>query len=242
MPKTTMNANQVKEARRRAAAGESVPNIAADMGLTYAPVWTAIRGITWSSICDPPPLPSLPRGSRPLGRKCQNCGHRCYYKTGGRIKGRCRPCYTYHRRHGRERPTKEPLNRQTAPPVDINRAHQLYQAGGCLAEVANHFGVSSETLRRRFLEANIKRRPKNSKMHLDKENVCQARQLVWHEGWPVARVVAELHPDVPYTTLYSAIAGYTWRSAPGPRPCATCKTITIHQSGYCWNCRPDKPD
>lgn len=239
MPNITMNVHQVKEARRRAANGESVPQIAADLGLTYTPVWCAIRGITWSSICDPPPLPSLPRGSRPLGRKCQNCGHRCYYKTGGRIKGRCRPCYTYHRRHGRERPLGR-LNRKTAR-LDTSQAARLYQDGKSLETVGSLLRVNPETVRRRLHEAGITMRPRN-RHALDRDDVCQARYLVYQEGWSIARVVAELHPGVSYQTVYSAVAGYTWRSAPGPRPCATCETITIHQSGYCWNCRPDKSD
>lgn len=240
MPNITMNVHQVKEARRRAAAGESVPQIAADMGLTYAPVWTAIRGITWSSICDPPPLPSLPRGSRPLGRRCQNCGDRCYHKTGGRTNGRCRKCRSYYHRHGRERPLGQ-LERKTAR-LDIDRAARLYESGKSLEEVAAVLRTSDETIRRRLLDAGVNMRPRSRYLLLSQDDVCQARYLVYQEGWSIARVVAELHPGVSYQTVYSAVAGYTWRSAPGPRPCATCKTITIHQSGYCWNCRPDKSD
>lgn len=234
---TKMNVHQVKEARRRATSGESVPSIAADMGLTYAPVWCAIRGITWSSICNPPPLASLPKGVRPSSRSCRNCGQLCHRKSGGRIKGRCRRCHMYHYRHGRERPPGR-LNRKTVP-VDTDKAIRLYNGGKSLREVGALLRIDPQTLRRRLHESGVAIRP-CSRHALDCESVTQARHLVYREGWPVSRVADELHPDVSYQTLYSAVTGQTWRNAPGPRPCATCReTITIHPSGYCWNCRPE---
>lgn len=56
MPTRKLTADDVRQARRRAAAGEPIRQIARDYPVTYTTIRNAIRGLAWSNITDPPPV------------------------------------------------------------------------------------------------------------------------------------------------------------------------------------------
>jgi hypothetical protein len=246
-----MTVRQVKEARRRAWAGESARQIAAEMKLRYTAVWNAIVGVTWSSIGSPPPLPvgRLQR-RRTKMNTCGNCGaqFRSDDENARGSSDRCHRCYQYRRRTGREW-TQEQLRQWRHTRLSarqLARLYDQYAAGASIREIVerNQLPFAEETLRRRFVDAGFALRSNagvNQKLTV--ALVRQARRLVNVERIPAYLVAERL--NVNYHTLHSAVSGATWRAAGGAlpetseekRPCRNCGLLTGHHSGLCRFCR-----
>lgn len=245
MANVSMKLWQVKEARRAVAAGETVQAVADRLQLNYNPVYMAVRGQTWASIANPPPLRKgvlFERRKRPT-RVCQNCGRK--YKAGGTVT-RCGACYTHWRRHKKERDQKHLHKGHHArlSSDELATLYKKYLKGVSTSALAEELPFSAETLRRRFSEAGYELRGHaGTKQKLTPSLVRWARKRVHQEGVPIYEVVDEL--DANYQTVYSAVMGRTWRSAGGPlpepegekQPCSVCGLLTTHASGKCRYCR-----
>lgn len=247
--KPVMQPWQVKEARRSVLDGDTVQQVANRLRLNRGPVYTAVIGITWSSIHNPPPVPVgllFERRKRPV-RECQNCASS--YRVGGTSQ-RCGPCSTYWYRHGEERPLNHHLRQGRHARLSKKRLAELYkkyQSGLSLEAIAEveDLPFSPETLRRRFVSAGYELRPKAGvHQKLTAPLVRQLRYRHYNDGVPVHLLAREL-PDVSYLTVYDAVKWKTWRKAGGPmpkeegekRPCAECGLLTTHESGKCCYCR-----
>lgn len=236
---------QVKRARQRAWDGENAKEIAGAIGVNYGPVYNAIRGVTWSSITDPPPLPAgtlMERKRRPV-RTCGNCGEE--YRKGGTTE-RCPACYTYLRRHGTER-NEHQLRKHPHTRISLERLKEIYreyETGTATDTLAEDLPFSAETLRRRFKENGFELRPRY-KQRLTPGMVRHAREQVHNEGVPIFKVAEEL--GVVYQTLYTAVMGETWRAVGGPlpdegegelTPCENCSVLSKQR--LCRYCRKER--
>lgn len=245
MANVSMVVWQVKEARKAVAAGESVQGVADRLKLSYGPVYTAVRGQTWASITNPPPITKgmlLERRKRPM-RECQNCGRK--YRVGGTTI-RCERCSAHWYRHGTERNSKHLHKHPHArlSDAELGELYQRYLTGISTDDLAETLPFSAETLRRRLHGAGYKLRCNaGMKQQLTPSLVRWARERVHLDGVPVNEVAVRL--DMNYQTVYSAVMGMTWRSAGGPlpetegekRPCLICGLLTAHESGKCRYCR-----
>jgi hypothetical protein len=245
MSNVSMAPWQVKAARRAVAGGESVKSVARRLRLNYGPVYTAVRGQTWQSITDPPPVrdgvTSLPR-KRPL-HICQNCG--IEYRTGGTTT-RCNACYSHWWKYGTERDpdTVHKHLHARLSRTELRRLWQQYQSGLSIEALADNLPFSAETLRRRFIDAGFCLRGNaGTRQKLTPSLVCWARERVHLDGVPVYEVAKEI--GVHYMTTYTAVMGHSWRAAGGPlpgaavekRPCRVCGMLTGHKGGRCRYCR-----
>lgn len=243
----SMTVQQVKEARRRAWQGQNVRRTAAEMGLSYGPVYCAVTGKTWASIQNPPPVPAktVRENVRRPQRTCQNCQRP--YRKGGTTT-RCSACYAYWRRRGVERApdlVRGHHYRTRLSKREVDGLYREYLSGKSLAALAEDLPLSDETLARRFAEAGYPcRASAEYKMKLTPALVRQARRLAYVEGMPV-NLIAERFGQK-YQTVYAAVRGHTWQAAGGPlpaaatekQPCAVCQILTDHPSGVCAFCRP----
>lgn len=242
---------QVKEARRRAWRKESVKEIAAALGITYGPVYMAIRGQTWSSIVEPPPVPvgvlhdaKTIRSQKP--RTCINCG--CTHRNETNTE-RCSACYAYLIRHGRDKDKswfnglhkRIPLSKRF-----LAQCYERYQAGDSIETIcADHSQLTPETLRRRLRTSGYQlRKPYESRQRLTSGMVLRARKMVYAEGVKIYEVAHDW--GIKYQTLYDAVVGKTWKTVGGlpagnhARPCDRCEILTeSHPSGLCAFCRAE---
>lgn len=241
---------QVKEARRRCWNGESAWAVAKDMKTTYGPVYMAVRGTTWSSIAEPPPVPAgvmkknvKKRAGAP--RKCRNC-HKQYRRQG--TTDRCAACYSYLKRHGVDKPSDWKNGVHLRIPIGDKQMaglYQRYQRGESVQSLcAGIEGLRPETLRRRFREAGYRlRNHAGTSQKMTAALAVQARQLVYVDKMKISEVAKLLNLN--YMTVYSAVKGRTWAAAGGPlpevyghgQPCRKCGILTTRPSGICAFCR-----
>lgn len=243
---------QVKEARRRAWRKESVKEIAAALGITYGPVYMAIRGQTWSSIVEPPPVPvgvlhdaKKIRSQKP--RQCVNCGRNHRNETNTK---RCSACYAYLRRHGMDKDL-ETWDRGLHKRISLttrflSQCHVRYRAGESIEDIcADYPGLTNETLRRRLRAFGYKlRKSTEARQRLTSGMVLRARKMVYAEGVKIYEVAHDW--GIKYQTLYDAVVGKTWKTVGGlpagnhARPCDRCEILTeSHPSGLCAFCRAE---
>lgn len=225
--------------------GKTVRETAVSMGLNYSPVWTAVRGKTWSSITEPPPVPDghLNSGRKPNENTvCASCGLDSVQPL---TSGLCSACYIYQWRHGQPRPLDARHSSYIKIDKDqMRRLYGRYCAGEPLSSLASIADCSKETLRRRFVENGLARRGKAGiRQALTADMVRQARHLVHIDGWKISDVANLL--DITYATVYDAVMWKTWEKAGGAKaikgakiPCARCGLLT-DTPGLCSFCRKD---
>lgn len=245
MAKPHLIAEQVKEARRRAWAGESVKEIALDLGVAYNVVWWAIRGISWRSIKEPPPLPQGMLQKLYPARRCRNPKCRQVMAKGEHLAdGLCPACYHWRLRNpGRQRDPADPRREQRIQIPDLADLYRRYRAGASVAELVEGREFSAETLRRRFVESAHQRRANTEHIRrLTPGKVEWARRLHYEDGWPISEVAERLGCN--YMTLYDAVVGKTWRHAGGPLPalkpscrCRRCGILTTQ--AVCHFCKEE---
>lgn len=246
MSRKRITARDVKQARTLVWQGWSVKAVAEVIGTAYGPTWCAIRGKTWSSIQQPPPVPGnlLQQRRRRQARTCQNC-QKTYRKGGTRQY--CNACYLYLFRHGRQR-TPANLGKQQRTHItteQLQRLYRQYQAGLSVEKVARSLAVSTETLRRKFNRAGYAMRSSTfTKQQLHPGLVRQIRILANRDRIPITEIARRVNLN--YQTVYDAASGRTWKQIGGPLPklpkqpqqeCAGCGLLTAHPSGRCRYCR-----
>ena len=249
MANITLNAQQVKEARRLAWRGWDITEVAEELDENYGPVWHAVRGKTWASITEPAPVPP---GEKPVRvRVCANpmCGKRY---TGPPNKGLCTACYIYEYRYGEMR---DPDRLRTGgkvliPKEQLVALYRRYRKGASVAEVAREIDVCPETLRQRFHEHGLAVRANyEANQQLTPALVEHARRRYYENGEQGVDIAEDL--GVAYTTLMSALQGRTWRTVPGlpddvimdgdeETKCIRCEVLTSHHSGLCRFCRMEE--
>lgn len=234
---------EVKEVRRRAWLGETIRDISDDTGHTYSVVWNAVRGKSWSTVHNPPPVPT---GHEPVAfRVCVNehCGD---LYQGYPHNGLCQACYSYKWRNDGEmrRPGAIPIGRKPMDIGDLDALYERYLQGESTNDIAEDLDCSAETLRRRFRLGDYEMRD-NTEFHrqLTEAEVVQARVMHYEDGMPINEVADYL--DQEYMTVYSAVRWHTWRTAGGPgpdsedsdemHPCEECGVLTSH--ALCRYCR-----
>lgn len=237
---------EVQDARRRAWLGDQVKDIAADMGHTYAVIWNAVRGKSWATVRNPPPVPS---DYEPvILRVCINthCGD--LYK-GYPHDGLCQACYSYARRNDGEMrvPDAIPIGRRPMDIGDLDALYKRYRRGESTDAIAADLDCSPETLRRRFRQAGYEMRDNTAHNRvLTEAEVRQARVLYYEDELPVNEIAEYLGQN--YLTVFDAVKWKTWRTAGGPRPedergdeahpCPECGMLTSHE-GVCRYCREE---
>lgn len=102
-----------------------------------------------------------PVSARNAARLCSNCG-RVWPEL---RRGRCNPCYQWHRRYNEERPLdageRSALKRMRLLSDDaVREVHARYMAGAAPFALAREAGVSRTTLWRRFADLGLERREK----------------------------------------------------------------------------------
>lgn len=248
MANVSMTVWQVKQARKDVAAGESIQSWATRHNLNYNPVYMAVRGQTWASITDPPPIPKgdLFERRKRQERICGNCGYS--YRVGGTTK-RCGACYAHLKRHGVERTVKHlhEWRHTRLSKEKLQELWELYESGLSTEAIAENLPFSTETLRRRFAKAGYKLRGNAGKrQRLTAPLVRQLRERHYNDGVPIYVLAAELK-NVRYQSVYDAVTWRYWRAAGGPmppkdtdrekQPCSVCSMLTAHESGKCRFCR-----
>lgn len=245
MARAQLTINQVKEARRRVWNGAKISEVAAKLNVNYNVARYAVIGRSWSSIHQPPPVPShvIQNNLKPPERTCKNCGQR-YQK--GATTTHCRRCYEHRQRHGTER-NEHTLGQALyarITPEQIRHLHRRYIDGASMADLARELPFSKETLRRRFIALKLPLRSRaGTRQQLTPAIVRHARQLAYEKHIPI-NAIAD-HYNIHYQTMYSAITGDTWTNVGGlpiddtaPRqPCKQCEILTNHPSGLCQFCR-----
>lgn len=245
MANITLTLDQVKEARRLAWLGENISKIARALKEDSRTVRRAVRGETWSSIHNPPPVPY---DYKPVVyRVCTNplCGD---VYQGQPHNGYCLACYSYMRRNNGKRRNAQVVgpgwkNRIEVPNID--ELYERYRDGEAVEQLAEDLPVSAETLRRKFRKHGYKLR-KQYELHqaVTPEWVEQARYRVHHGGESIVKVAAD--DGVNYQTAVAAISGVTWRKAGGPlpqkqkeelSPCQRCGVLC--QQELCRYCRQE---
>lgn len=246
MNRSKLTASQVRHARRCAWNGMTPKEISNKLARPYGPVWSAVRGVTWKQIADPPPIPDghfyIGKPPRDKSEPCSNCGR--IYKNGA--TGLCSACYAYQRRHGCPRP--KVVNRMPSwshIELPIAPIIQRYENGESVRAIAVDYTCSPETIRRRLDEAGVEKRPcSGMRGRLNEDMVRYLRHEVVVNGV----LLSELSRDmgIKYSTLYSALRGHTWRSVEYLLPqengdakteCSICGLLTSHDSGVCRFCR-----
>lgn len=239
---------EVKEARRRAWLGDQVKDIAADMGHSYAVIWTAVRGKTWSTVHNPPAVPS---DYAPIVfRVCVNehCGDLYQDHPMG---GLCQACYSYKwRNDGRMRvPDEIPLGRKPMDIGDLDALYRRYLQGESTDAIAEDLACSPQTLRRRFrLDPRYEMRENTAHNRvLSEAEVAQARTMYYDDDMPINEIADYLGHN--YLTVFDAVKWKTWRTAGGPmpedaapedgglHPCERCGVQTAHR--LCRYCREE---
>ena len=84
-----------------------------------------------------------PVSARNAARLCSNCGKATPLKM---KKGRCRACYEYHRRTGKERPPWYGTSARASSDNDILAFHDRYMKGEPVATLAEEAGVKPVTV------------------------------------------------------------------------------------------------
>lgn len=247
MGSISMTTEQVQEARRLAWLGENITDIARAIGKNYGPVWNAVRGVTWSSVHNPPPVPTFYRVVQ--FRACVN--HHCGELYQGPPQGGfCQSCYVYARRNNGElrKPNSLPIGR---PPMDIGDMEKIYKrylCGESINTIAADLECSPETLRRRFRRGGYKMRDKTeSRRVLTEPAVIQARVMHYEDNVPIFEIAQYLERN--YLTVFDAVKGHTWRTAGGPlprdqesdelQPCQHCGVLCRHDE-LCRFCRRER--
>lgn len=128
-------------------AGESVADLAKEAGVHEVTIYDYFRSLD---------LPLRLPKARPT---CSNCGRVCVELR----KGRCNPCYQWHRQYNEERPLKENVRvalRRTrlAPDAVVLALHARYMDGENITALANEAGIGRVTLWRRFADLNLELR------------------------------------------------------------------------------------
>lgn len=229
MPNISLTASQVKEARRRAWLGEEFTSIAEDLVATYDPVREAIRGLTWSSIKEPPPVPA---DYRPIEfRICINpyCGD---LYDGYPHGGLCQACYSYARRNeGEMRGSRDmPTGRPPMDLGDLDALYRRYQRGESTDEIAVDLPCTARTLRYRFHVEGYELRENVTRV-LTEAEVIQARMMYWEDETPVSQIAEYLQQN--YLTVLDAVNWETWRTAGGPMPKTIGKNEELNQCEIC---------
>lgn len=249
MATVTLDAQQVKEARRLAWKGWDITEVAEAVGENYGPVYYAVRGRSWSSITDPPPVPA---GEKPVRiRTCSNpkCGAKYEGSPHGSL---CHACYIYQYRHGEPRDPDRlrPGGKILIPEDRLAKLYERYRAGASLGDLGEELDCSAETLRRRFDEHGYERRSNFDHIQvLTPEIVEHARRRYYENGELGSEIAEDL--GVTYSTLQCAIRGHTWRTVPGlpddvafdgdeETKCSRCEVLTSHSSGLCRFCRMEE--
>lgn len=246
MTRKRISINKVKQARTLVWQGLTVKTAAEQIGIAYKTTWAAVRGITWSSIHQPPPVPEkvIKQHLRRPTRVCQNC-HKSY--SAGGTRSLCRACYIYQYKHGHRRDPERPHTRNHINAAQLNALYQKYVSGISLEKLAKPLSISEETLRRRFLKAGYKtRNTAGTRQQLYPSLVRQIRILANHDQIPITQIAERI--NINYQTVYDAARGYTWKQVGGPLPrktdqetelkeCTRCGLLTSHSSQICRYCR-----
>lgn len=247
MPKQ-IKLTQVKAARRAAWQGQKVSDIAKSLSLNYGQTWSAVRGATWSTLTDPPPIPDnyLKSGKKP--RPLSICANPNCAKLADGAKGYCQACYTYQHRHGEMRPHNPRCGRPRKP-EDVRylrRLHARHLAGESIEAIAKEIGISGQTLGRHFRSARLPTRKPN--MVLTPDLVQQFRALHYSDNYSIAKIARTF--NINYQTVYGAVTRRTWRhKIGGPLPadddgdektaCTRCGVLTAHPLQLCRFCRDE---
>lgn len=243
MTASTLNVTEVKEARRLAWLGEEIRAIAITLGHGYTGVWNAVRGRSWSTVRNPPPVPTA--YATVDFRVCinENCGdlYQGYPKD-----GLCPACYSYaYRNDGELRGSRRiPLGRQPMDIGDLDALYERYLRGESTDAIAEDLDCAPETLRRRFRIGGYEMRENVTRV-LTEAEVVQARVMHYEDGTPISEIAEYLGHN--YMTVLDAVQWRTWRTAGGPMPelepeqmhaCERCGVQTRHER-LCRYCREE---
>lgn len=138
----------IREYHARYVAGEAVADLAKEAGVHEVTIYDYFRS-----------LDLLLRRAQKARPTCSNCGRVCVELR----KGRCNPCYQWHRQYNEERPLKENVRvalRRTrlAPDAVVLALHARYMDGENITALANEAGIGRVTLWRRFADLNLELR------------------------------------------------------------------------------------
>jgi RNA polymerase subunit RPABC4/transcription elongation factor Spt4 len=234
----SLTIHQVRRARRLAADGRPVRQIATEMGVAYDVLWMAVRGRTWKHLTDPPPV-----GRVLIAAVCTSCGN-----PTSRNRRLCDTCRYWRKQYGLpRRPPEAPPYRKRVlgDEAEIRRLYEEYKRTESIRVVAEMSGYRLALLHKRFrelgLDTRLGVRPK-----LTEGQVVVARQMVARGEKSTRQLAREW--GVPIAALYAAVSGETWRHVGGlaenpereKRPCARCEILTDEKDGVCPYCRAEK--